>query len=161
MITAPTPAAVGTALYRFEGELTDIAPIGLTHAGARFDSTFEAALVDGTLGEGRVRGVDYFLLRPDGVGVIDTRFTIEAREGHVHCHARGYVVPPPGMPAPPLDAVMAPGFRWPDIDLPITEAAFCETGAPALAHLNHTVAEGWGTVNMATRRLVIQTRALS
>ena len=53
-----------------------------------------------------------------------------------------------------------PAFPWPDIDLPLVEFATCQTGASGLEHLNRTVAAGHGTVNMATGRLVVETRAL-
>jgi hypothetical protein len=161
MTTAHAVAEATGLLYRFEGELTGIAPIGVTHAGARMDASFAADVVAGELAGGRLRGVDYFTLRPDGVGVVDARFAIEAPEGVVHCHARGYVTAPPGAPALPLEAVLSPGFAWPDVDLAITEFALCETGAPALAHLNRTVAAARGAVNMATGRLVVESRALA
>jgi hypothetical protein len=152
-----TDAAV---LYRFEGRLTGMTPIGVTAAGARIDVTFEGEVTDGQLGRGTLRGVEYFTLRPDGTGVIDARLAIESEHGPVACHARGYVIPPTGLEPPPLEAVADPAFPWPDIDLPLVEFATCQTGAPALAHLNRTVAAGHGTVNMATGRLVVETRAL-
>jgi hypothetical protein len=147
-------------LYRFEGRLTGMTPIGVTAAGARIDVTFAADVVAGQLGAGILHGVEYFTLRPDGTGVIDARLAIESEAGPLACHAHGYVTPPPGLPAPPLEAVTDPAFAWPDVDLPLIEFAVCQTGAPGLAHLNRTVAAGHGTVNMATGRLVVETRAL-
>jgi hypothetical protein len=159
--TADRPLRAGDAvLYRFEGRLTGMTPIGVTAEGARIDVTFEADVTEGELGAGTLRGVEYFTLRRDGTGVIDARFAIESAAGPVACHARGYVVPPAGIEAPPLEAVVDPAFPWPDVDLPLVEFATCQTGAPALEHLNRTVAAGHGTVNMATGRLVVETRAL-
>src|SRR5687768_13256005 len=102
-------------LYRFDAGLTEIVPVGLVPEGVRLDVHFEGTVTEGSLGGTRVRGVDYLLLRADGVGVIDALETITADDGRaISAHARGYIVPPPGVQMPPPDVLLDPDFRWPD-----------------------------------------------
>jgi hypothetical protein len=142
--------------YRWEGRLTETSPAGQSEEGMHFENAFEGDLVSGDLGAGSVRGVDRFTLRPDGVGVVDVTLTISSEAGTVASDVRGYVLPPDGMPAPTPEAIAAPGFAWPDVDLPIVEYCTYRTDEPALAHLNRVISPGRGTVNMATRRLVLE-----
>ena len=58
------------AVYRFEATLTESVPVGLVPEGVRLDVHFEGEVVEGALTGARVRGIDYLLLRADGVGVI-------------------------------------------------------------------------------------------
>jgi hypothetical protein len=58
-------------LYRLEGQMTETVPIGLVPEGVRLDVYFEGRLTHGQLAGARVRGIDYLLLRADGVGVTD------------------------------------------------------------------------------------------
>ena len=57
-------------IYRFEGSLSDLYPIGTFDEGIRFHNEFSSTVVAGPFTGGRLFGVDFFLLRPDGVGVI-------------------------------------------------------------------------------------------
>jgi hypothetical protein len=147
-------------LYRFEGRLGDSVPIGLVSEGLRLDNPFEGRITDGVLAGGRAWGTDHVRLRPDGVWVLEAREVIEVPGGYVHATARGYGLPPAGMPAPDLEAVLRPGFEPPEARFEIRVAGLCETGAPGLGHLNRvvTAVEGW--FNPATRELVFEGRAL-
>ncbi len=78
-------------LYRFEASLTETLPVGLVSEGIRLDVHFEGEVTAGMLVGARVRGIDYALLRGDGVGVINAYETIEAGDGRVvSVHAQGY-----------------------------------------------------------------------
>jgi len=147
-------------LYRFEGRLGEPTVVGPVSEGLRLDVPFEGAITDGLLAGGRGRGIDYIRLRPDGVWIIDARDVIEAPGGHVHAHARGYVLPPAGAGAPDLQAILDPAFRPPDVRLAIRAAAICETGVPSLAYLNRTVVAVEGWVNNGTGELVFEGRAM-
>jgi hypothetical protein len=105
-----------------------------------------------------VRGIDYLLLRADGVGVIDVRAAFVADEGHVEARAQGYLVAPDDVELPPPDAILAPGFTWPDVELPIREFALLRTGVAEWQDLNATVAAIEGSVNPGTGRLVLEAR---
>ena len=115
-------------LYRLEAQLTDILPIGLVPEGVRLDVHFDGRLTNGELAGARVRGIDYLLLRSDGVGVVDAREAVVADEGHIEIKAQGYLVPPDGLELPPPDVILAPGFSWPDVELPVQEFALLRTG---------------------------------
>ena len=72
-------------LYRFDAELTEIVPIGLVPEGVRLDAHFEGTVTAGALEGMHVRGVDYLLLRADGVGVIDAYELDLVRDGKKTC----------------------------------------------------------------------------
>src|SRR5690554_6728293 len=74
----PPRPAIGDLIYRFEGQLGELCPIGLFPEGIRFHNDFEARIVAGPFVGGRIFGLDEFLLRPDGVGVIEAPEVIEA-----------------------------------------------------------------------------------
>jgi hypothetical protein len=80
-------------LYRFTASLTETEVVGVVPEGLRLDVHFEGQVIAGALVGARVRGLDYLLLRADGVGVIDEYETIDAGDGRVvSAHAQGYIV---------------------------------------------------------------------
>ena len=147
-------------LYRFEGTLGDVAPVGLVPHGLRIDIPFAGRLTDGVLGDGPARGVEYLLQRRDGVGVIDARDTFAIPGGFLHARAYGFVRPPAGVAPPPLEAMVDPGYEAPDLPLTIDGFALCETGVAAFAHLNRTLVKIDGWVNNGTGELVFEGRAV-
>ena len=147
-------------LYRLEAQLTEIVPIGLVPEGVRLDVYFDGRLTHGRFAGGRVRGIDYLLLRNDGVGVIDVRAAVVAGEGHVEVKAQGYLVPPDGVELPPPDVLLAPEFTWPDVELLVQEVALLRTGAAEWQDLNTTIAALEGTANPGRGELVLEARAL-
>jgi hypothetical protein len=148
-------------LYRFEASLTETVPIGLVPEGVRLDVHFEGHATAGALAVARVRGINYLLLRADGIGVIDAYETHEAGAGRVvSVHAHGYIVPPAGVELPPPDALLSPDFVWPDLPLPLHGFALYQTGASDLTHLNRTVASFRGHVNVGRGQLVAEAHEL-
>ncbi len=77
----------------------------------------------------------------------------------VSLQVRGYVVPPEGMPMPPIEALLDPSFQFPDIEFRVTGSAKVRTVAAEHAWLNGTIAVIEGTVNMGTGRLEVEARA--
>jgi hypothetical protein len=146
-------------LYRLEAQLTETVPIGIVPEGVRLDIYFDGRLTHGQLAGARVRGIDYLLLRADGVGVIDVRAAFVADGGHVEAKAQGYLVAPDDVELPPPDAILAPGYTWPDVELPIREFALLRTGVAEWEDLNSTVAAVEGSVNPGTGQLVLEARA--
>lgn len=144
-------------LYRFEAAPTAVMPVGIVPEGLRLDVHFEGRVTAGTLAGGHVRGIDYLLLRADGVGVIDALETIEIEPGRVvAAHARGYIVPPAGVELPPVEVVLSPDFTWPDLPLPLHGFGLYQTGVAELAHLNRTTAAFTGHVNLGRGELVVE-----
>ena len=149
---------VGATVYRFRGQLGPLNPVGIFDDGIRFHNVFEGEIVDGPFTGGRISGPDFFLLRPDGVGEIHAPELIEFGDVRVAVDVRGYVTPPPGAPAPPLDAVLTPGFEFPDVPFRVTGSALAATTAPEHAHLNRATIVVEGTVNMGTGELDVTAR---
>lgn len=147
-------------LYRFEARL-DFNVVGLVAEGLQMSNSFEGRATEGSFEGARVWGIDPFLLRRDGVGIIDVPKTISGDGWHVHEHVRAYSFPPEGMEIPPLEALLAPGFEWPDVAFPIQGSSTFRTGAPDFAWLNRAVARVDGWASMATGELVIETRLLN
>jgi hypothetical protein len=153
-------AAVGELVYRFEGQLAAMYPVGLFPEGIRFHNDFEGTVVAGPFAGGRIFGLDQFLLRPDGVGEIHAPEVIDDGTTRVSLDVRGYVVPPPGAPVPPLEALLEPGFQFPDTPFRVTGSALVSTAAAAYDYLNHTTVVIEGEVNLATGALVVEARAV-
>lgn len=149
----------GDLIYRFEGQLADMYPVGLFSEGLRFHNDFEGKVVAGPFSGARIFGLDPFLLRPDGVGIIEAPEVIDTGTERVGLHVSGYVVPPPGMEVPPLEVITSPGFEFPPVDFRVTGAAKIRTAAPQYESLNRTIAVIEGTVNLSTGRLVVEARA--
>ena len=160
--TAPHSAATivtGDLIYRFEGSLGELYPLGIFPEGIRFHNQFEGTVVAGPFAGGRIFGLDEFLLRPDGVGEIVAPEVVDTGDARIGLQVRGYVVPPEGMEVPALELIASPGFQFPDVDFRVTGSALIRTVHPAHTRLNRTVAVLEGTVNMATGRLQVEARA--
>lgn len=153
------PRSDDDLVYRFDGQLADLYPIGLFPEGIRFHNQFDATVVAGPFEGGRIFGLDQFTVRPDGVGVIVAPEIIDAGDVRVSVDVRGYVVPPEGVEMPPLEVLASPGFEFPDLDFRVTGSALMRTADPRYEHLNRTVAVLEGTVNMGTGRLAVEARA--
>jgi hypothetical protein len=143
-------------LYRFEAAL-HATVIGLTPEGLRLTISFDGTIREGLLQGARVSGIDHYLLRSDGVGVVDTGKTLSLGDVHVYEHVRGYCVPPEGLELPPLGKLIEPDFAWPDLAFPILGSSMFRTGAAELEYLNQAIAqlEGWanfacGTIEIST-----------
>ena len=146
-------------IYRFIAQLTEVNPVGILPEGLRMANAFAGDIVEGPLAGSRIWGVDPFLLRPDGVGVVDAPETISGAGRHIQAWARGYAVAPERMEMPPLEALLAPDFKWPDVDFRFTGCVLFRTADPELDALNRTIGILSGTVNMGTRRLDVTARA--
>lgn len=146
--------------YVFRAQLTRISPIGITPDGLRLDVGFAGTLTDGPLAGCAIEGVDYLLIRPDGIGVVDARELISSeRAPATSVHAVGYIVPPFSMPE--LAVLADPSFSWPDVELPMHGSSRVQTADPALEAANRTV-YGWaGTVNVAQGTLEVHARSLA
>jgi hypothetical protein len=155
-----TSTVLGELIYRFEGALGEMYPLGLFEDGIRFHNQFEGQVVGGPLAGGRIFGLDQFLIRPDGVGVIIAPEVIERDHVRVSVDVRGYVVPPDGAPVPPLEALLDPGFEFPDVPFRVTGSATIRTVEPSLAHLNRVIAIIEGQVNLATGALAVEARTV-
>jgi hypothetical protein len=146
--------------YGFQGQLTRLAPVGLVSGGLRSDVGFAGTVTDGPLAGSTIEGVDYLLIRHDGVGVIDARELITtADETTVSVHAEGYIVPP--FEVPDLRALADPSFSWPDVDLPMHGSARLQSAVPALEVVNRSVYSFTGAVNMARGSLVVTARRIN
>lgn len=149
----------GDLIYRFEGSLGEMYPVGLFSEGLRFHNNFEGTVVAGPFAGGRIFGLDPFLLRPDGIGIIEAPEVIDTGTERVALHVSGYVVPPEGLEVPPLEVVVSPDFAFPPVDFRVVGSAKIRTAAQGFEALNSTIAVLEGTVNLATGRLVVEARA--
>ena len=147
-------------VYRLEGSLADLYPIGLFPEGLRFHNDFSADIVRGPFAGGRIFGLDQFMVRPDGVGVIVAHEVVEGADTRVAFDIRGYVLPPDGLEMPPLEVLASPDFEFPDLDFRVVASALMRTADPRFDHLNRAVVINEGTVNLGTGRLVIEARTV-
>lgn len=160
-----TPDAPGTArsadsfLYRFEADIR-LEPIGIVPEGLRYTLTFEGEATEGDVRGARVWGTDHLLIRSDGVGVLDIQKTISLGDVHLYENVQGYCLPPAGMEPPPLEAILSPGFEWPDVLFPIHGFSTFRAGYPEWRHLNRAVARIDGWASFATGRLAVETHLL-
>lgn len=152
--------------YAFSAQVTRMSPVGLVAEGLRLDVGFAGSVTAGPLTGHRIEGVDYLLIRPDGIGVIDVRELITgpadapgATEVVLAAHAQGYVVPP--FPMPPLADLLDPSFSWPDLGLPLHGSVRLQSAAPLLSDVNHTVFAFTGTVNMSSGTLLVSVRSIA
>jgi hypothetical protein len=146
--------------YGFQAQVNRIAPIGLLPEGLRIDVGFAGTLTEGPLTGAAIEGIDYLLIRHDGVAVIDARELVTGADGTtISLRVDGYIVPPFEMPE--LSALLDPSFSWPDVDLPLHGAARPQSAAPALQAVNRTVYAFTGTVNMARGSLVVNARRIN
>lgn len=146
-------------LYRFEAQL-EFNVVGLVSEGLQMSNPFEGTVTEGAFEGARVWGIDPFLLRRDGVGVIDVPKTISGEGYNVYEHVRAYSFAPEGLEMPPLEALLEPGFEWPDVRFPIQGSSTFRAAVPELEWLNRAVARVDGWANLATGALVIETRLL-
>ena len=160
MSTVDTLPRLGTLVYRFQGQLAEMYPIGLFPSGIRFHNNFEGTITDGPFNGAAIFGLDQFTVRPDGVGVIVAHEVIDAGTTRVAVDLRGYVVPPDGAPEIPLEAMLDPTFEFPDAPFRVTGAATAQTTDPAWAHLNRAVIVVEGSVNLATGELDVEARVV-
>jgi hypothetical protein len=162
-ITVATPdaprAVIGDLVYRFEGSLGELYPIGLFPDGIHFHNQFAGAIVEGPFAGARIFGLDQFVLRPDGVGVIVAPEVIDTGAARIALEVRGFLQPPAGAPTMPLAALLEPGFELPDAEFRVTGSATVATTAPDLDHLNRTILVIEGTVNMGTRAMDVSAYA--
>ncbi|MFR9805241.1 hypothetical protein ACL02T_23590 [Pseudonocardia sp. RS010] len=145
-----------TRLFRMEGRLTELVVVGLADEGLRMHNSFEGRIVDGEPTGGRVSGVDEFLIRPDGIGVVDAREVVVSDAGSLTATVLGYAHPPAGMPVPPLEVFLDPDFAWPDVPFALECGAVYRAANTAFDELGRTAVVHLGQVNMATRELVIE-----
>jgi hypothetical protein len=153
-------AALGELVYRFEGRLADLYPVGGFPEGIRFHNRFSGTVVAGPFTGATISGTDLFLLRPDGVGEIWAPEVIDDGTHRLAVDVRGYVLPPPGAPVLPLDAMLRPDFEMADVPLRVTGSALVRTAAPEYAYLNRTTVVIEGHVNLASGELVVEARAV-
>jgi hypothetical protein len=77
-------------LTSFKGKVTELIYFGDTPLGKRFDAYFEGDLSGGVL-SGRMRGVDYILVRSDGVAEINVRAAMVTQDGvNISVQISGY-----------------------------------------------------------------------
>lgn len=88
-------------LYRFEAAFTELVPIGFVPEGLRLDAHYRGSVVDGDLTGAGVRGIDYLLFRPDGIGVLDVHGTVTTDRGCIAVRAGDYLLPPAEFELPP------------------------------------------------------------
>lgn len=146
-------------LYGFEAEFTDLVGIGAVPEGFRLDLFFEGRATRGELAGAAVRGIDYLLLRPNGVGVLDVREVLTRDGVAVEVRAGGYSIPPAGFSLPDPQLMLAPDFVWPDLEFALHGFATFRTAAAEWQQLNETVAMVTGAANPGGRRLVIEAKA--
>lgn len=146
--------------YAFQAQISRISPIGLVPAGLRIDVGFTGALTEGPASRSTVEGIDYLLIRHDGVGVIDAYELITGPDATAtSVRAEGYVVPPFEMP--PLEALLDPSFAWPDVDLPMHGSTRLQSSTAGLEEVNRTAYAFTGSVNMARGSLIVEARSIA
>lgn len=134
--------------------------LGLTALGLRIDFGFAGSLTEGRLTGCTLEGIDYLLVRPDGVGVIDARELVFNGDRVIAAiRVEGYVVPP--FPMPELSVLADPNFQWPDVDLPLHGAAFWETSDEDLSTAAAAVYGFTGSASVVTRILKVSARSLA
>jgi hypothetical protein len=165
--TDPIAGDGGTAgasndAFRYEARFTEIVPIGVVSTGLRLDVHFAGSVVEGPLAGASVRGIDYVLIRPDGVSVLDVREVMTTAAGErIEVRAQGYGDGGGAVTLPPSELLQSPEFSWPDTSSSLLGAAFCQTAAPELAWLNRTVFVYSGTANLGTGQLNVSIHALT
>ncbi|MGE0598016.1 MAG: hypothetical protein AB7J35_12745 [Dehalococcoidia bacterium] len=163
-MTTPTPTTTpsvrsGELIYRFEAQLGELFPVGIFDDGIRFHNKFDGKIEAGPFAGARIFGLDEFVLRRDGVGVVVAPEAIDCGEVRALVQVRGYVVPPEGVTMPPLEVVAAPGFEFPEVDFRFTGSATMATTSPEHSWLNSTIAVLEGTVNMGSGTIRVEARA--
>lgn len=146
--------------YAIQARVTRIRPVGLTALGLRIDNGSTGSVTEGPLTGSTIEGIDYLLIRPDGVGVIYARSLISDGDRVIAAiRAEGYVFPP--FPMPELSDLADPNFQWPDVDIPLHGAHFWETSDEDLSTAAATVYGFTGSGNMATGVFKVSARSLA
>lgn len=153
MLEAMTPRV--DRLYRLEARFTEWTAFGPVPEGLRLNAHFEGRVTDGELVGATVRGIDYVLLRPDGVGILDVRELLTLDGVTIDIHPAGYMVPPAGFSMPEPQRMLSPDFVWPDVELPLHGFATLRTAAPEWRWLNESVGLFIGAANPGAETLVI------
>jgi hypothetical protein len=156
MTTIDHPRQRTELVYRFEAQLAPMFPIGVFPEGIRFHNEFEGTVTDGPFAGARIFGLDPFVLRRDGVGVVEAPEVIDLDGRRLSVQVKGYVLPPEGTPAPDLDAVAAGTAEIPDAPLRFIGSAFLATTDTGFARYNRVVAVLEGQVNLATGRITVE-----
>lgn len=105
-----------------------------------------------------MRGIDYLLIRSDGITVVDAHAVISTDAGqNISTHTQGYVTSPPEVQRPPPEVILSSEFRWPDVPLPLHGFVLCKTSVEELLWMNRTALVSEGAGNMGTGKLVIET----
>ena len=135
-------------------------PVGLVPEGLRIDGHATFVITDGLFAGTTGTSIDYSLVRPDGVTILDARgYGVDPDGTPVAMTLKGFYGDPTLMP--PLEAWLDPDFEAPDADIPLHGAAWFQTMAPQHAFVNHTVFGFTGTINFATGRLHLTYRSLA
>lgn len=149
-------------LYRFDGRLSRIVPVGPVADGFRLDGHFAGTLTAGELCGATVEGVDYFRIRQDGAGVVRGHEVITTGENEtIAVELTGLLVPPAHIHGLRPSDIAAPGFAWPAEPYTIHVSASFQTAAPAVEYLNTTVVAHTGTVNFATGELRVDAHSIA
>jgi hypothetical protein len=152
----------GPAVPYLVGEIQITAqnPVGLVPEGLRIDGHTSWVITEGIFTGTTGTSIDYLLIRPDGVGILDIRsYGVDPDGTPIAMTAKGFLGDPTLMP--PIDAWLDPGFEAPDVDIPLHGAAWFQTMAPQYAFVNHTVFGFSGTLNPATGRIRLLYRSLA
>ena len=145
--------------YAFQAQLTRLSPVGVVAEGLRIDVGFAGTMTAGPWAGSAIEGIDYLLIRPDGVAVIDARELVSGERGPVAAvHAEGYIVPP--FPMPSLGELLDPSFTWPDVDLPLHGSARVQASGSESTAASRTVFGFSGSVNMSRGSLTVAADAL-
>lgn len=146
--------------YAFEGQFTNVVPIGLTPLGLRVDLDFTGTLTDGPLTGATISGTDFLLLRHDGIGQVNVQERITQGDRVVaSLRFLGYAVPPIALPE--LSVLFTPDFAWPDIELPMHGAAFFEAASEEVSAATATVYGISGAVNLGAGTVHIAAKSLA
>ena len=150
--------AIETPYLVIEAQIADQDMVGLVPGGWRGDGDARGAITDGMLPSASTIGIDYLVLRPDGVGIIDARWFVADADGLTAAITlKGFI----GEPSEPFGAMLDPAFEVPDVDIPLHGAAWLRTMAPQDAFVNHTVFGFTATINMDTGLLRLTGHSLA
>ena len=157
--TASADDAAEVPYFEVEAQLVGMDVIGLVPEGLRIDGHTRGVVTDGLFEGFTTTGVDYMVLRHDGVTIIDARWLVVGPDGvTVALVVKGFGgEPSPGL----LEAMLDPEFEFPDVDRPMHGAAWLQTMAPQYAFLNHSVFGFTGSVNMTEEALRMTFRSLA
>lgn len=149
-MVAKAQAMCGEKIYEVNLEITGVTDYGVTMdailggkekvppQGTRFDVAFEGR-GKGRL-TGKVRGIDYLVMRADGRIDLDVRATLETDDGHrIAVH---------------IDGVASPRANEPIVDL--VENVRLTTAAQSYDWVNARQIWGLGTVNLATGKIQVE-----